>query len=216
MAKLIPAILEKTEKDVWGRVATLKRLDVDMAHLDVMEKPAVNNVCWGDWRAAGELGIDLEVHLMVNDPLRAAEKWLALGNAKRVVVRGEEVSNWKDYAALSAISGGRLGVAFDPETNCYERFKKVDHVHYFLCMGVQSGFSQQTFNEQTLARIIAVKSLPKIQLIGVDGGMNAQTIPAVKQLGVDCIAAASFFWQGTDDDRRRKLEFVEGNRFLLS
>jgi pentose-5-phosphate-3-epimerase len=207
MAKIIPAILESTEERVRERVGTLKQHGLTIAHLDVMDGLAVPNSCWGDLKVAGSLGVDLEVHLMVTEPLKAARKWLELKNVIRVIVRGEEISDWQDYSSLSYSSGGKLGVAFDPESIFTKNINQTTHLTFFLAMGVRSGFSGQAFNDLALGNIVIVKSINSSILIGVDGGMNETTIPLVKSLGVDFINTSSYFWNG---DIEKTIQLVEG------
>jgi pentose-5-phosphate-3-epimerase len=207
MAKIIPAILESTEERVRERVCTLKQYGLTIAHLDVMDGLAVPNSCWGDLDVAGNLGVDLEVHLMVTEPLKAAEKWLELENVIRVIVRGEEISNWQDYSALSYSSGGKLGVAFDPESAFTKNIDQATHLTFFLAMGVRSGFSGQAFNDLALGKIVIVKSINSSILIGVDGGMNETTIPLVKSFGVHSINTSSYFWGG---NMKEIIQLVEG------
>ncbi|MEI7426043.1 MAG: hypothetical protein WCK16_03920 [Candidatus Moraniibacteriota bacterium] len=203
MAKIIPAILESTEENVRERVSTLNQYGLTIAHLDVMDGVAVPNICWGNLKVAGNLGIDLEVHLMVVEPLKAAEKWLELENVIRVIVRGEEIFNWQDYSALSYASGGKLGVAFDPGS-IFTR--NINQAMFFLAMSVPSGFSGQLFRASTIDNIVIAKSINPNILIGVDGGMNEITIPVVKRLGVDFINTSSYFWNG---DMKKIIQFVE-------
>ncbi|MEI6587943.1 MAG: hypothetical protein WCO05_03265 [Candidatus Moraniibacteriota bacterium] len=206
MAKIIPAILESTEERVRERVCTLKQYGLTIAHLDVMDGLAVPNSCWGDLDVAGNLGVDLEVHLMVTEPLKAAEKWLELENVIRVIVRGEEIFNWQDYSALSYASGGKLGVAFDPNSIFT---KNINQATFFLAMGVYSGFSGQRFHASTLDNIVVAKAINPCMLIGVDGGMNKVTIPIVKMLEVDFINTSSYFWNNSDDIEKT-IQLVEG------
>ena len=145
--------------------------------------------------------------MMVTEPLKAARKWLELKNVIRVIVRGEEISDWQDYSSLSYSSGGKLGVAFDPESIFTKNINQTTHLTFFLAMGVRSGFSGQAFNDLALGNIVIVKSINSSILIGVDGGMNETTIPLVKSLGVDFINTSSYFWNG---DIEKTIQLVEG------
>jgi len=205
MPKIIPAILEKTEAEVFSKARLLKRLGLKTAHIDVMDGLAVPNICWGDPETASRLPINLEIHLMVKRPLAEARRWLFLPNVIRVIVRGEEVDDMDEYSSLSKASK-KLGLAVDPGSNLLKIISPAKHLKYILIMGVTSGFSGQKFNEQALINIELIKKARPKARLGVDGGMNEETIPLVKQKGVDVINAASYFWAG---DQEKKIKFIE-------
>lgn len=218
MSKLIPAVLEKTVDGVQDKIDAFRELTLSMAHLDVMDGVAVNNVCWGDPKIATSFDVQMEVHLMVKEPLKRAEEWLKLSNVKRVIIRGEELKlrEYYDYSALSrrvSESGKdkQLGIAFDPTSSLREVFRRISHLRYFLAMGVPSGFSGQTFNPLALENIRLVKKIWPGTLIGVDGGMNEVTIPLVKQEGVEVINAASYFWTGDTKRKQGIIQLVEAD-----
>lgn len=206
MPKLIPAILEKNFDGFKDKIKLLRTTRLDIFHLDVMDGLAVPNSCWGDAKAVKVFELNFTVHLMIENPLSEARKWLPLKNVVRVIVRSEEIDNLSEYSAL-ADKNSKLGIAIDPGTNLDEKLLKAGRHNYILVMGVKSGFSGQEFNPVALERIRMVKKIWPMALIGVDGGMNEKTIPLVKQLDVDVINAASFFWNGGDLDN--KINFVE-------
>jgi len=198
MPVFIPAILETSVAGVLRKIKIIQDFKLKVAHLDVMDGKAVPNTCWGNAQMAEYLESDLEVHLMVKDPLKAAEKWLGFNNVVRAIVRGEEVSDWQSYSDLSREAGGRLGVAFDPTMLSRFRLSDISHLSFILVMGVQSGFSGQEFQPTTWDNIRAVKKLWPDILIGMDGGMNEEQIRRAKVSGIHSVNAASFFWDSQD------------------
>lgn len=207
MSKIIPAILEKSEAEVLKKVKELRKLKLNMAHLDVMDGLAVPNTCWGDIKAASRLDIELEVHLMVKDPIKEALKWMELYNVKSVIVIGEEVFDWYAFSSLSYVCE-KLGVAFDPESLIFNDVNKISHLRFFLAMGVKSGFSGQEFNKGILENIALVKHFHPTTSIGVDGGMNENTISIVKSLGIESINTASYFWN--NPDKKKVIKLIQG------
>jgi len=207
MSKLIPAILEKNEAEVFKKVEILRKIGLTIAHLDVMDGLAVPNKCVGGPELASRLDIDLEIHLMVKNPLEEAKKYLELKNVVRIIVRSEELANFDEYSKLLKESE-KIGLAIDPETQISEKLVYLLDIGYLLIMGVNSGFSGQSFIPSVLTRIVLARSMwPKI-LIGIDGGMNERTIPMVKKRGFEIINAASYFWGGNKEEI---IKFVEGD-----
>lgn len=207
--KLIPGILEKTLYEVKRKIYLLLETRLDTAHLDVMDGLAVPNHSWGVAKKADDLGFKIEAHLMVQQPLKEAEKWLGLKNIERVIVRSEEIEDIKAYADLAS-GNSKLGIAIDRNTDLEEKLLKVEHHNHILVMGINSGFSRQIFDLRMLKRIRLIKKLWPLAQIGVDGGMNEKTIPLVKEAGANIINATSFFWAGGKYEMRRKIKLVEG------
>lgn len=192
MAKLIPGILEKTLYEVKKKIYLLMETCLDTAHLDVMDGLAVPNYSWGIAKKAKDLDFKIEAHLMVQKPLKEAEKWLGLKNVERVIVRSEEIEDMRAYADLASNSS-KLGIAIDCSTNLEERLLKVEHHKHILVMGIESGFSGQIFNPRMLERIRFVKKTWPLAQIGVDGGMNEKTIPLAKKQALISLTPLVFF-----------------------
>lgn len=205
MTKFIPAILEQNENDFLEKVEIMQRTGLKIGHLDVMDGVAVPNKCWGDIDIVKKMNMKFEVHLMVKDSLEVAKEWLKYKNIIRVIARYEEIYNKEWYYNL-AKKNPKLGIAIDPNKEATEIFYNIHKHNFLLIMGVNSGFSGQEFNPKILARINRAKSNRPMLQIGVDGGMNESTIPRVKELGVDVINAASYFWEG---DYERKIDLIE-------
>ena len=206
MPKFIPAILEKNSESIIHKINIFQATSLDTVHLDVLDDTFLATVVWGVAELLSKWQVRLEIHLMVSQPLREAAFWLELPNVERVIIRSEALSDFAEYADLARIYS-RLGLAIDPETLLDEKAFELASPNYVLVMGVQSGFSGQQFNPSVLSRISWLKRWRPELKIGVDGGMNAETIPLVKFLGVDVINAASYFWHG--EDFARKISFVE-------
>lgn len=152
------------------------RTKCDTGYLDVMDGKAVPNFCWGNVeklnRFRSELGLRLhfEVHLMVENPLEQALKWLEYDWVTRVIVRSEEVYDLDDFQLL-AKDNVKLGLAIDPETD-ETPLLGLENPNHLLVMGVASGFSGKSLVPSALRRIRSFKRRWPWITIGVDGGMN--------------------------------------------
>jgi ribulose-phosphate 3-epimerase len=206
MPKLIPAILEKDADSVARKIDLLQTTSLDTIHLDVMDNLAVPNFSWGVAEVARYFRCKLEVHLMVKDPIAEAKKWLPLPNVVRVIARSEEIDDFTEYFRLVK-NIGKIGLAIDPTTVFSEELLRIPFHNHILIMDVVSGFSGQQFHSSVLSRINAVKEHWPLATIGVDGGMNVETIPKVKDIGVHVINAASYFWNS--DGFAKKILFIE-------
>ena len=71
-----------------------------------------------------------------------------------------------------------------------------------LIMSVEPGFGGQSFMPEVLTKVAAVRRLVDsgelTVLIEIDGGINADTIEAAAEAGVDCFVAGSAVYGAAD------------------
>ena len=139
---------------------------------------------------------DLELHLMVKDPLKVIKKWQNYKKIKNMIFHYEAVKNDKkilgliDYLKKHKI---QAGLAINPETK-FEKFKKfLPIVDLILVLGVKPGWGGQKFQPKVLNKIKLIrKAFPKID-IEVDGGVNLENAGEIVKAGANILAAGSLF-----------------------
>lgn len=95
MVEVIPSINVKTFTEIVERIAKVEPY-VKWVHLDVTDGIFSKHETWRDpedlknYRSPTSIG--MEVHLMVNEPEKAVDSWLA-GPVKRVIVHIEAMSD---------------------------------------------------------------------------------------------------------------------------
>jgi ribulose-phosphate 3-epimerase len=89
-----------------------------------------------------------------------------------------------------------VGVAFNPETSVEDAVAAADGADLVLCMSIHPGYSGQAFMPEALGRIARLRSLlPAGTRVQVDGGINRDTVAAVRDAGADLLVAGSaVFW----------------------
>ncbi|MFA5133217.1 MAG: ribulose-phosphate 3-epimerase [Patescibacteria group bacterium] len=193
---LIPAILAKSQKEFKSKLEKILPFS-DFIQLDIMDGKFVPNKTWGNPKALADLSavIDFEVHLMVENPEKAIEKWAKAG-AERIVFHFEATDN--PEKCIEKIKAGsprfgrvEAGIAINPETPVLKIKPFIKKIDYVLVMGVTPGFSGQKFQSKVLAKIKAIRKLaPKIK-IGVDGGVGPENAKKIKNAGAKYLCAAS-------------------------
>jgi ribulose-phosphate 3-epimerase len=169
----------------------------DWLHVDVMDAHFVPNLTIGlpvveALRRATD--IPLDCHLMIEDPDRWAVGYAEAG-AYNVTVHVEAA---KDPVALAKdlrAAGAKAGLSVKPGTPLEPHLDVLRHYDTLLVMSVEPGFGGQEFMVEVLDKVRAARRMVDTGhltlLVEIDGGINADTIGAAAEAGVDCFVAGS-------------------------
>lgn len=179
----------------------VKKLDntkADYIHVDIMDGKFVENKTWtiGEVKKIVSYStLPLDVHLMVNNPLKYIEDY-ALLNTSYLTFHYEAVKDIDEVINKIKSYGLKVGIAINPETDekvLYPYLSKIDEV---LVMSVHPGKSGQSFIENTPNKIENLKQEILNQnlktIISVDGGINDETGALCTSKGVDMLVSASY------------------------
>ncbi len=185
----------------------IKKLEIsgiDMLHFDVMDGSFVDNITFGlpvlqQVRKATDMKLD--VHLMINDPLRYASAFADYG-ADMISFHIESSSDTLATIRKIKEKGVKASVALKPATSAEEVFEFLPYLDMVLVMTVEPGFGGQDFLHGTLDKISVLRK--KINELGldtdieVDGGINAETSVLVKRAGANVLVSGSYLFGAAD------------------
>jgi len=199
--EVLPAILVKSRQELLDRIASVKD-HVHRIQIDVMDGVFVPNKTIG----ADELkvlpplpkNVRYEFHWMVRKP----EDWISrIDGPHTHIVHVETIESEAQFANIRRTikaSGGRLGIALNPETPLEQALPYVKYSKMILIMTVHPGFSGQKYIPEMGDKIRSLRSLyPKLD-IEVDGGVNMETIAHAFSCGANMLAAASAIFSSGD------------------
>jgi ribulose-phosphate 3-epimerase len=178
---------------------------VDSIHLDVMDGHFVDNLTMGPVvveavRSATEL--PFHSHLMIDNPLAYVERFADAGS-DLIVFHVETPDD--PIAVLEAIErvGRRPGIALNPETPAEAVLPYLDRVDLLLVMTVHPGWGGQAFMPEVLPKLRELRAeIDRRRLateIGVDGGVNLETIGAAHDAGGAVLVTGSALYSTAGD-----------------
>ena len=192
MPELIPALLAKSASEAQEKLAAILPV-TKLFQLDVMDGQFVPNQTWHDAQAFAAFNspLNIELHLMVNDPERVVLEWLSLPNLKRILWHVEIPIDHQALIDLCKHHKLECGLALSPETPVSTVLPFLDQLDEVLLLGVNPGWSGQALIPATLAKIQTLKQHRPNLPVGFDGGVEEQSIPKLVSQGVDRLYTAS-------------------------
>lgn len=173
-------------------------------HLDVMDGSFVPNISFGFpiiEHVARVTKLKLDAHLMILDPDRYVDRFVATG-IHSLTVHYEACTHL--HRTLSHIRelGALAGIALNPHTPVTLLEDILPYTDLVLIMSVNPGFGGQAFIPTTYRKIRALRTLaqdlnPDL-LIEVDGGVNTHNAQQLYEAGADILVAGNAIFHATD------------------
>jgi ribulose-phosphate 3-epimerase len=178
---------------------------VDSIHLDVMDGHFVDNITIGPVvveAIRARTALPFHCHLMISNPLAYTERFAEAGS-DIIVFHVEADDDPRAVIAEIESAGRRAGLALNPETPAEAVLPWLDRIDLLLVMTVHPGWGGQAFIDDVLAKMRLLHAeidrrgldLP----IGVDGGVNLETIGPAAAAGGEVMVVGSALYS-TDGD----------------
>eukprot|EP01147_Barroeca_monosierra_P005668 gene5668-8969_t len=138
-----------------------------------------------------------DCHLMVTNP----EQWikpLATAGANRFTFHFEATDSPKDIIQEVKKHNMECGIVIKPKTSVDLIYPFVDMLDLVLIMTVEPGFGGQSFMEEMMAKVTALRVKYPGLNIQVDGGLSPETIDIAAKAGANSIVAGSAVFKASD------------------
>ncbi len=142
----------------------------------------------------------IEVDLMLEEPETVISEYVRAG-VRDIVVHLESVTDFERVVALKRELGFRLGLSMNNDSPLSLIIERIQHADYVQFMGIAHIGSQgQPFDERVLTHILALKQKFPDMPVSVDGSVNADTIPKLRDAGVVRFISGSAIVKATNPD----------------
>jgi ribulose-phosphate 3-epimerase len=202
--KIAPSILSADFGHLAEQVGLAEQAGADYIHVDVMDGRFVPNLTIGPLvvkavRRATSLPLD--VHLMIEEPERYLEEFVDAG-ASILTVHQEACHHLQATLAAIRNLGARAGVSLCPATPVGVLEEVGEDVDLVLIMTVNPGFGGQKLIPSMIGKTHRMRELidrwgTSVEL-EVDGGVNAETAPALVAAGAEVLVAGNAVFGGGD------------------
>jgi len=202
--KIAPSLLSADFSDLRGEVEKVEAAGADLLHVDVMDGHFVPNITMGPFIVEAIKKVatkPLDVHLMIDDPLKYAEPFVKAG-ADSITFHIE--SPVDHQAVIDRLRGLGVGVAItlNPPTPVTDLAPWLSQVDMVLVMSVNPGFGGQKFIESSLEKVRWLRrQMGEGKDIEIDGGINTETAPLAVEAGATILVAGTAIFRADDPAR---------------
>ncbi len=206
---IIPAIIPQSLDDL---EKTLKATNFSReVQIDLVDGKFVENIGW-PYEPTGEAKdvvsfIDereVEVDLMVQDPLVAAKEWCEVG-VKRIIFHLESLSQPEEAIRIARKHAVEVFFSINNDTKLDTLYPYIDQINGVQLMGIaEIGSQGQPFDSRVLDRAVMLHALYPDLVISVDGGVSRETIADLKKVGVQRFVSGSAILKSDNPEQTYK------------
>ena len=206
--QIAPSVLAADFAALGEAVRQAEEAGADLIHMDVMDGRFVPNITIGIPVVAAlrrVTTLPLDVHLMIVEPERYLDAFVEAGASILTVHPEATIHLHRTLDRIRAL-GAKAGVALDPSTSEESLRYVLALTDLVLVMSVNPGFGGQRFIPAVLPKITRVRAMldeagREAAWLAVDGGITAETAPAVVRAGADVLVAGSAIFRAPEGVR---------------
>lgn len=181
-------------KDKKETIKSLNNTNISYYHIDVMDGLFVSQKTLPSNEVIELSKIstkNLDVHLMMKDPLNYIEEIKNIPNIEYITIHLEIDKDIKEILKKIKSYGYKTGLSIKPNTDINLLIPYLEYIDLILIMTVAPGLGGQAFIETSPSRINEIKELIKDKniLLEVDGGINNETIKKVSNVDISVVGS---------------------------
>ncbi len=204
--KISPSILSADYASLKSEIEKVKNGGADMLHVDVMDGHFVPNISIGppvvkSIRKATDMFLDC--HLMISNPYDYIDSFAKSG-ADLIAFHVESNSDVEQTIEKITSADVLPALVIKPGTSAESVFPYLSKIAMVLVMTVEPGFGGQSFMEDMLPKIKAIREKAKEVnpelMIQVDGGIVPETAKKCVDAGADVLVSGSYIFGASDTE----------------
>ena len=202
MRIISPSLLSADFRNIENDIFIVENAGALRLHLDIMDGHFVPNLTFGPMIIKSirkTTDCHLETHLMIEKPHESLEQYIDAGS-DTIIFHLEASNNPEKDLMYIRDKNVCAGIAINPDTDENRLHPFLDVLDYILVMSVFPGKGGQAFIPATLNKmknIVSMRENRKI-IIGVDGGVNMNTISMVYATKIDVAIVGSGLFKAQD------------------
>ena len=220
LVQIAPSILSADFAALGRDISAAERGGADLIHVDVMDGHFVPNITIGPpvVRAIRRVATrPLDVHLMIEDPDRFIEEFIAAG-ASMVSVHVEVVRHLNRTVSFIRKLGAKAGVVINPATPASTLEDIAPDIDFVLVMSVNPGFGGQAFIPHSLEKLRRVRGVldaaGSSALIEIDGGIDQSNVADVVAAGANILVAGQAIFGSADPEAATRTLRASANQLV--
>jgi ribulose-phosphate 3-epimerase len=212
--RVAPSVLAADFGRIRAQVEEVVAAGAEVIHVDIMDGHFVPTLSMGPQAVSAlrDIGVLLDVHLMVERPERHVAEFAAAG-ASNIIVHAEATPHVNFAVQHIQEAGCTAGVAITPSTPVEALGELRGELWSALCMTVNPGWGGQSFIPSSLDKIARLRALVGDGVeVEVDGGIDVETAGPCAAAGASLfVAGTSVFGEGDPGEAYRAVAAaVEG------
>ncbi len=214
MIKLAPSILAADFANLQKDVGLIDKAGAHWVHIDIMDGHFVPNISFGPpiiKAIRPHTKKVFDVHLMIEDPDKYIKDFHQAG-ADIITVHVEACTHLHRTIQSIKELGIKAGVSLNPGTDLSVLNYVLEDLDMVLIMSVNPGFGGQSFIDNALGKIKALRGMiektGKEIDIQVDGGIGLNNVREVIEAGATSIVAGSAIYH-TEDPAQTVKAFLD-------
>ncbi len=204
MAIISPSLLAANWDDIKNDLDNICTSGASWFHFDVMDGKFVPAKTFSPEQlklVSDACGIVADVHIMVEDPLKAVDDYAPMG-ADYITFHVESTNDPMKVIERIKYYNVKPGITLKPGTSLEEIIPYLEHIKLALVMSVEPGKGGQSFMIDQMDKVRKLDEIRKDKgydyLIQVDGGINDATAKIATEAGADVLVSGSYIFKSQD------------------
>ena len=203
-----PSILSADFVNLQRDIQEMETRGADWLHVDVMDGLFVPNISIGlpvVKAIRGVTGLPLDVHLMIDRPLRYVEDFVKAGaDWLTIHIEADQPQNTLEALDRIRAMGCKAAISLKPRTPAEAAIPYLTKCDMILVMTVEPGFGGQSFMWDMMPKLKKLRQmLDEVNpgcILEVDGGVDANTQQVCKDNGAAALVSGSAYFKAADRD----------------